>query len=80
MHDAYEAIPILEKLPLQIEAVTAYGEEERSAGRCTCHFLIRGEKSGILLVFFSFGDFGATGLLGVMGLFDSVVLLAICFV
>lgn len=24
MHDAYEAIPILEKLPLQIEAVTAY--------------------------------------------------------
>lgn len=28
MHDAYEAIPILEKLPLQIESIFAYGESE----------------------------------------------------
>lgn len=38
MHDAYEAIPILEKLPLQIEAVTAYGEKERSAVGCNLSF------------------------------------------
>ena len=26
MYDAYEVIPILEKLPLQIESITAYGK------------------------------------------------------
>jgi hypothetical protein len=25
MYDAYEALPILEKLPLQIESIAAYG-------------------------------------------------------
>lgn len=26
MHDAYEAVPILEKLPLKIESVACYGD------------------------------------------------------
>ena len=26
MYDAYEALPILEKLPLQIESIAAYGK------------------------------------------------------
>ena len=33
MHDAYEAAPILEKLPLQIESIACYGKWEE--GRLT---------------------------------------------
>ncbi|XP_076052623.1 vacuolar protein sorting 39 [Oratosquilla oratoria] len=40
MHDAYEAIPILEKLPLQIEAITAYDGN-----------LVVGTKQGHLLMY-----------------------------
>ncbi|KAG0702685.1 Vam6/Vps39-like protein [Chionoecetes opilio] len=40
MHDAYEAIPILEKLPLQIESITAYDEN-----------LVVGTKQGHLLMY-----------------------------
>lgn len=29
MYDAYEALPILEKLPLQIESIAAYGKLTR---------------------------------------------------
>lgn len=40
MHDAYEAIPILEKLPLQIESITAYDEN-----------LVVGTRQGHLLMY-----------------------------
>ncbi|XP_076345716.1 vam6/Vps39-like protein [Tachypleus tridentatus] len=40
MHDAYEMLPILEKLPLQIEALAAYDE-----------FLLVGTKQGHLLTY-----------------------------
>lgn len=33
MHDAYEPVPILEKLPLQIDCLAAWGE---SVTRCLC--------------------------------------------
>lgn len=40
MHDAYEVIPILEKLPLQIESITAYDEN-----------LVVGTRQGHLLMY-----------------------------
>lgn len=40
MHDAYEAAPILEKLPLTIESIACYGET-----------LLVGTKQGHLLVY-----------------------------
>lgn len=46
MHDAYEVVPILEKLPLQIESITAYGESGWGEGaRLPTQDYVRGDKT-----------------------------------
>lgn len=39
MHDAYEPVPILEKLPLQIDCLAAWGEY-LTEGFCPCVCLL----------------------------------------
>nr|XP_002129290.2 vam6/Vps39-like protein [Ciona intestinalis] len=55
MHDAYEAIPILERLPLAIESIAFYGlddkEEESNAQIPNFKKLLVGTKPGHLLVY-----------------------------
>lgn len=55
MHDAFEPVPILEKLPLQIDCLAAWGESEDrgaaaggSAGAART-FLKPGKRTGVWL-------------------------------
>jgi len=34
MYDAYEALPVLEKLPLQIDSIAAYGRRHKKSKPC----------------------------------------------
>ena len=38
MHDAYESVPIWEKLPLQIESIDCFGKTERSSCKLNVRF------------------------------------------
>lgn len=86
MHDAYEPVPILEKLPIQIECLAAWGECWKhfsilfqlkwcflSAASLSDDWLLVGTKPGHLLLYRIKKDAGRKGSLSLIGYWPGII-------